>query len=56
MSVSEWDDKDASEITKDVESILMGMAPMNDTIAAAASLSHLARDLYEIGENIATDD
>jgi hypothetical protein len=44
-------DQEISETLRDVEMILAGMGLFHSDIAAAASLSHLVRDLYGVGEN-----
>lgn len=53
--VSEWGDKKPDEIIRDIETILSGAALVDPTgnSAATASLSHLVRDLFSIGQNIA---
>lgn len=43
---------DADQALKDIESILSAMGLANDSMAAAASLSHLVRDLYGVADNI----
>jgi hypothetical protein len=45
-------DRDAAGIIKDTEAILSGMGVFNETISAAASLSHLARDLFGVADNL----
>lgn len=44
---TEWEDA-----IKDAEALLMLMGFGNDTIAGAASISHLARDAFSIGKNL----
>jgi hypothetical protein len=53
-NIPEWftGERDLEEAIKDAEVILSGMGIFNDTIAAYASLSHLARDLFSIGKNL----
>lgn len=51
--IGDWGEKKPDEIMKDVEGILSGLAVFNDTISAASSLSHLARDLFGIAQNVA---
>ena len=46
-------DREFGDALKDAEAMLSGMGVFNDTISAAASLSHLARDLYGVGTNAA---
>jgi len=46
-------ERDTGQVMKDVESILSAMGLANDNIAAAASLSHLVRDLFGVAENAA---
>jgi hypothetical protein len=48
-------EQEMDETMRDVETILSGMGLANSTIAAAASLSHLVRDLYGVGQNIVPD-
>jgi len=52
---TDWGDQPPNRIMRDVETILGGMAFMNDTLSAAASLSHLARDLFGVAANLADD-
>ena len=49
--VDDWGDKKPDEIMKDVETILSGAAFFNDSLSAASSLSHLARDVFGIADN-----
>jgi len=49
--VSDWGDEKPDRIMKDVESIMGGFAFGNDTLSAASSLTHLARDLFGIVDN-----
>ena len=49
--VSDWGDKKPDEIMKDIETILSGAAFFNDSLSAASSLSHLARDIFGITDN-----
>jgi hypothetical protein len=49
--VSDWGDKKPDEIMKDIETILSGAAFFNDSLSAASSLSHLARDVFGIADN-----
>lgn len=51
--VTDWGDAKPDEIMRDVEAILQGLALGNDTISAASSLSHLARDLFGVAANVA---
>lgn len=51
-NIDEWGEKDAMGIVKDVDAILTGMAVAGDHISAAASLSHLAKDFFEVVDNI----
>lgn len=46
MDIGEFAEQDIESTMKDVETILSGGALLNDTFAAAASVSHLVRDLY----------
>jgi hypothetical protein len=41
---------------KDAESILTGAGLFSPTVAATASLSHIARDIYGVTENATSDD
>ena len=50
-----FDDKEADEILRDVESILAGAAFFNDSLSAASSISHLARDLFGVVDNLTPD-
>lgn len=45
-------DQDAEQVLRDAESILTGMGLFNANFAAAASLSHIVRDLFGVGENM----
>lgn len=47
-----WLEDDPEKIIKDVESILTGLGLGNDTIAASASIAHMARDLFGISQNL----
>lgn len=44
-------DEETEKLLKDVDKILISIAPLNDTAAAASSFSHLVRDLFMIGKN-----
>lgn len=44
-----FDDMDL--LVKDVDTLLNGAAPFNDSAAAYSSFAHLARDLFRIGKN-----
>ena len=46
MDIGEFAEQDIDATMKDVETMLSGGALLNDTFAAAASVSHLVRDLY----------
>ncbi|GAT35623.1 hypothetical protein TSACC_3694 [Terrimicrobium sacchariphilum] len=46
-------DFEAKDVFRDVDAILSGMGLLNSNIAAAASLSHLAKDLFGVTENAA---
>jgi len=52
--VPDWFDgtRDADGVFKDVEALLSGFAVSNDTVSAAASISHLARDLYGVAKSV----
>ena len=47
---------ETEEAIRDVEAMLSGFGLLNSNIAAAASLSHLARDLYGVTDNAIPDD
>ena len=53
--IPEWFDgtRDADGVFKDVEALLSAMALTNDNLSAAASVSHIARDLYGVGKTLA---
>jgi len=44
-------DKDFSDALRDAETILTGAAPVSDTAAAAASFSHVVRDVFGLMDN-----
>ena len=44
-------DATADETFRDLDKILSGMGLLNSNIAAAASISHLARDIFNVGRN-----
>ncbi len=50
-------EEDARQVLRDAESLLTGAGLFNANLAAAASLSHIVRDLFGVGENVkeATD-
>ncbi|MEI7955037.1 MAG: hypothetical protein WCJ66_07710, partial [Verrucomicrobiota bacterium] len=52
--VPEWftGQRDIEEGIKDAEAILAGIGAYNDTIAASASVAHLARDIYGTAKNV----
>jgi len=54
-NVPEWftGDRSAEDALRDVDLILNGLGLFNRDIAAAASLSHLARDLFGVSQNAA---
>jgi len=45
-------EQEGAEVLRDMEAILMGMGLFSTNLAAAASLSHIARDLFGVGENV----
>jgi hypothetical protein len=47
---------DMKQALKDAESILTGAGLFSPTVAATASLSHIARDIYGVTENATSDD
>lgn len=47
--------KDTEDVLRDTEAILTAMGLFSSNIAAAASLSHLARDLYGVSQNVTSD-
>lgn len=49
-------EQEADEVMRDVDAILSGMGLFNANIAAAASISHLARDLFGVTENVVGDE
>lgn len=49
--VVDWGDSKPDEIIKDVDQIFQGLGLFSDNVASASSLIHLARDLYDLGEN-----
>jgi hypothetical protein len=49
---NDWGDDKPENVMRVVESSLSFMGLFNDSIAAAASLSHLVRDLFGVAENI----
>jgi hypothetical protein len=53
--VSDWGDEKPDQIMKDVEAMLSGAAFVNDSLSAASSISHLARDLFGIADNFTGD-
>jgi hypothetical protein len=50
LTSSEYDDIDT--IIKDVDTMVNGVAPFNDSAAAYSSFIHLGRDLFRIGKNV----
>ncbi len=48
-----WGDDKPDDVMRTVETVLSALAVTNDSIAAASSLSHLARDFWEVIENLA---
>lgn len=48
----DWGEDKADDVMKMVETGLSVLAPLNDNISAAASLSHLVRDLWGVVENV----
>jgi hypothetical protein len=55
--VPDWftGEREAYDAVKDAEAILSGMGVFNDTLSAAASFSHLARDLFGLVDNATGD-
>jgi hypothetical protein len=49
-------DMEAEEVLRDVDMMLSGFGLLNSNIAAAASLSHLARDLFGVSKNFTNPD
>lgn len=45
--------RDTKQVIKDVDDLLSGMAVSSDVMAEAASISHLAKFIYGVGDNIA---
>jgi len=46
---------ESEDTLKDIDLILSGLAPFNDTISAASSMSHLARDLKDVSVNFVSE-
>lgn len=49
-------DRETEEVLRDAESILTAIGLFNSNVSATASLSHLARDLFGVGKNVAPDE
>lgn len=45
-------DEEAEKLIKDIDKLLISIAPLFDTAAAASSFSHVVRDLFMLGKNI----
>ena len=43
------------DLLKDVDAVVSGAALFNDNAAAASSFTHLIRDVYRVGKNVAPD-
>ena len=57
-SVNGWErmlSGESQDTLKDIDLILSGLAPFNDTISAASSMSHLARDLKDVSVNFVSE-